>query len=510
MGYIEDLKEAQDRLAAANKEHATLVKSAEQAEKKARSIHDSQIAKSEKELKILDAKWNKPIGTFGSLKLFADKITSPTTTLDIAEGIDAKVDASGLLKKRVFLTFTSKSGQIVEECDANKEKDAREFGAKVVNQGSAARTAKEAYQSERTRLTEEIQRLRDDTSDIDAAAAAVEAARSDTAAIDEATQILEGVKASATEEDLAAAKEHEQKARKKKMLIGGTAAAVILVIMLFATHIICFHKWQDATCIEPETCSVCGRTRGEALGHSWIDATCTKPQTCERCNETSGEALGHQVEEWKTTKEATCTSEGIQEGTCTRCGETQTESIKKKDHVYGEWETTKKASCSEVGERTRTCKNCDKKQTEEIAKLDHKPGDWEVVTAPKVSPSGSVSEGTKARKCSVCGEVLDTESYTLEVTMGQRNALAKAASYLDFTAFSFSGLVEQLEYEGFSHDDAVFAVENCGADWNEQAAKKAQSYLDFMSFSRSGLIEQLVYEGFTQEQAEYGATAVGY
>ena len=510
MGYIEDLKAAQDRLASANKEHAALVKSAEQAEKKARSEYDSQIAKSEKALRALDVKWNKPIEAFGSLKLFADRVTSPTTTLDITEGVDAKVDASGLLKKHVFLTLTSKFGQIVEECDANKEKEAREFGAKVVNQGGPARTAKAAYQSERARLTEEIQRLRDDTSAVDAAMAAVEAARGDTAAIDEATRALEDVKASATEEDLAALKEHEQKARKKKMTIGAAAAAALLVIMLFATHTICFHKWQDATCTEPETCSVCARTRGEALGHSWIDATCTKPQTCERCNETSGEALGHQVDEWKTTKKATCTSEGVKEGACIRCGEIQTESIKKKSHDYGEWATTKKASCSEVGERARTCKNCDKKQTEEIAKLDHTPGDWEVITAPKVSSSGSVSAGTKARKCTVCGEVLDTESYTLDLTIGQRNALAKAASYLDFMAFSFSGLVEQLEYEGFSHDDAVFAVENCGADWNEQAAKKAQSYLDFMSFSRSGLIDQLLFEGFTQEQAEYGVTAVGY
>ena len=510
MGYIEDLKAAQDRLAAVSKEHTAAVKSAEQAEKKARREHDSSIKKAEKTLRALEAKWDKPIETFGSLKLFADRVTSPITTLDITEGVESSVDISGLLKKRVFLTLTSKSGQIVEECDSDKEKEVREFAAKVINQGSAAAAAKADYESERARLTEEIQRIKDDTAGIDAAVAAVQVARDDTAALDEATRLLEEVKSSATEEDLAAVKEHEQKARKKKIIFGGVAAAVLLVVMLFATHTICFHKWQDATCTKPETCSVCNRTRGEALGHNWIDATCTKPKTCERCGETSGEALGHKVDEWKTTKKATCTAEGSQEGACVRCGEIQTESIKKTDHEYGEWKTTREASCSETGERTRTCKNCDKKQTEEIAKLDHTPGDWEVVTAPKVSSAGTVTAGKRARKCTVCGEVLDTESFTLDLTMGQRNALAKAANYLSFSAFSFDGLVEQLEFEGFSHDDAVFAVENCGADWNEQAARKAQSYLDFMSFSRSGLIEQLEFEGFTYEQAEYGATAVGY
>lgn len=95
-------------------------------------------------------------------------------------------------------------------------------------------------------------------------------------------------------------------------------------------------------------------------------------------------------------------------------------------------------------------------------------------------------------------------------TTGQINALRKALSYLDYMSFSASGLADQLDYEGFSQDEIDYAVEHCGADWNEQAAKKAQSYMDYMSFSRSGLIDQLLFEGFTQEQAEYGAAAVGY
>lgn len=41
------------------------------------------------------------------------------------------------------------------------------------------------------------------------------------------------------------------------------------------------------------------------------------------------------------------------------------------------------------------------------------------------------------------------------------------------------------------------------------AVKKAKSYLRSSSFSRSGLIEQLEYEGFTSEQAAHGANSVG-
>lgn len=76
--------------------------------------------------------------------------------------------------------------------------------------------------------------------------------------------------------------------------------------------------------------------------------------------------------------------------------------------------------------------------------------------------------------------------------------------------FSRSGLIDQLEYEEFTTEQATFGVDNITVDWNEQAALKAESYLDLMSFSRSSLITQLEYEGFTREQAEYGATAVGF
>jgi hypothetical protein len=103
-----------------------------------------------------------------------------------------------------------------------------------------------------------------------------------------------------------------------------------------------------------------------------------------------------------------------------------------------------------------------------------------------------------------------TPAPSSNTTTGQRNALQKARDYLDYTAFSYQGLIDQLEYEGYSHSEAVYGADNCGADWYEQAALKAELYLDYTSFSRSGLIEQLEYEGFTYSQAVYGAEQNGY
>ena len=91
------------------------------------------------------------------------------------------------------------------------------------------------------------------------------------------------------------------------------------------------------------------------------------------------------------------------------------------------------------------------------------------------------------------------------LSTAQQNAIESAESYLDFSAFSQSGLIDQLAFEGYSTADATFAVESLDVDWNEQAAKSAASYLEMTSFSLSGLIDQLVFEGFTPEQAAYGA-----
>jgi len=96
------------------------------------------------------------------------------------------------------------------------------------------------------------------------------------------------------------------------------------------------------------------------------------------------------------------------------------------------------------------------------------------------------------------------------VSKGEENALRAARRYLQVSAFSESGLAQQLTFEGFSQSEANYGVSHSGADWNEQAARAAEQYLNVQSFSRSGLIEQLQFEGFTRSQAEYGARAAGY
>ena len=96
------------------------------------------------------------------------------------------------------------------------------------------------------------------------------------------------------------------------------------------------------------------------------------------------------------------------------------------------------------------------------------------------------------------------------VSVGKSNALESAKSYIKYSAFSYESLVDQLEFEGYTHEEAVYGADNCGADWYEEAAECAQSYMKYSSFSRSDLYDQLIFEDFTPSQAEYGLSAVGY
>jgi len=100
-----------------------------------------------------------------------------------------------------------------------------------------------------------------------------------------------------------------------------------------------------------------------------------------------------------------------------------------------------------------------------------------------------------------------TTTTTLAGTVSQRNAVSKAASYLRSSGFSRSGLISQLEYEGFSRADAIYGTDAQNADWNQQAVRKGASYLRSSSFSRPGLIGQLEYEGFSNSEATYGTDA---
>ncbi len=139
----------------------------------------------------------------------------------------------------------------------------------------------------------------------------------------------------------------------------------ILVAVLILILFICYstiHIWSPATCTEPETCTICGKTRSPAAGHKWIPATCSDPETCSVCGTTRGAKLNH---DWAP---ASCTQPQI----CRNCGKTQGKALGHK------W---KAATCTQP----ETCSVCGASRG---AALGHK---WNAATC------------TQPETCSVCG-----------------------------------------------------------------------------------------------------------
>ena len=104
-----------------------------------------------------------------------------------------------------------------------------------------------------------------------------------------------------------------------------------------------------------------------------------------------------------------------------------------------------------------------------------------------------------------------TITYSLgkKPTVGQTNALRKAESYSDNLHMSKAGIYDQLtsEYgEGFTAEEAQYAIEHIVADWNANALEKAKSYQNNLHMSKSAIYDQLTSEygeQFTAEEAQY-------
>lgn len=102
------------------------------------------------------------------------------------------------------------------------------------------------------------------------------------------------------------------------------------------------------------------------------------------------------------------------------------------------------------------------------------------------------------------------------MTPAQKQAVDAVSGYLRYgQGFSKAGLIQQLTSSagnGFTRADAEFAVSHISVNWDQQAAEAAKGYLsDEPGFSKAYLIQQLTSSdgnGFTREQAEFAVSHV--
>jgi colicin import membrane protein len=109
---------------------------------------------------------------------------------------------------------------------------------------------------------------------------------------------------------------------------------------------------------------------------------------------------------------------------------------------------------------------------------------------------------------SECASEVETD----DVSAGRSRS---AQQYLKIAGFSRQGLIDQCSSEfgeTFSVEEASFAVDNLGVDWNVEAVQSANSFLKTSGYSCQRLIDQLSSkfgEKFTAEEARYSATQIG-
>jgi hypothetical protein len=131
------------------------------------------------------------------------------------------------------------------------------------------------------------------------------------------------------------------------------------------------------------------------------------------------------------------------------------------------------------------------------------------------SAAGTTTASSPAVTAAATAKAAPTAPAGPTLTNQQQNAVRSARDYLNLTAFSRQGLIDQLSSaygSGYSVKDATIAVDSLKVDWNAEAVQSAKEYLKLTAFSCNGLIKQLdsPYGGkFTVAQATYGAKQAG-
>lgn len=165
----------------------------------------------------------------------------------------------------------------------------------------------------------------------------------------------------------------------------------------------------------------------------------TEERVCRTCGDKQSRSIspkGHDWSEYDIVRDATCTEEGLKTRKCNYCGTEEELAIKPNGHELGEY-IIDNSTCIHEGSKSRQCKNCSYIESEKLPLEEHKYSAWNVVKNPTCSETGretrlcnvcyhsedreipateghvSTAGGTKEchSKCSVCGKVLDDETY---------------------------------------------------------------------------------------------------
>lgn len=82
-------------------------------------------------------------------------------------------------------------------------------------------------------------------------------------------------------------------------------------------------------------------------------------------------------------------------------------------------------------------------------KIEARQGNQDIILEENITVNQSSSQ-----------KKIESSLITTRETTSQKNVVLKAKSYLDYSAFSYSGLVDQLRYEGFTQAQAEYGADS--------------------------------------------------
>lgn len=148
---------------------------------------------------------------------------------------------------------------------------------------------------------------------------------------------------------------------------------------------------------------------------------------------------GHTNGEWVKTKESTCTEMGIQERTCSVCGEIEQKKLPFVHDFEDEWTVDKVATPEENGVMSRHCKLCDEITDRIIFRYDEITTPDDDTTTPDDSSSGEDGSGNASEETgsdgtsdSTSSEIEENNKPVIDNTEGAKNPIEEVEKLEDF------------------------------------------------------------------------------
>ncbi len=184
------------------------------------------------------------------------------------------------------------------------------------------------------------------------------------------------------------------------------------------------HSWGSGTVVQNPTCYAPG----------------FREYTCSGCGATKTESIKKTSHNFVLDSKgnSNCLNPGKKTYICTTCGYTKTEDIPAKEHKFSEWKTYKEATCEEDGEQKRMCTVCGFEEVKKIPaghkfengycticgaeedKLDDNYYDDDELTTP---PARVTVKNLKSKKRTVIaywGKISDARGYQIQVSTNKK------------------------------------------------------------------------------------------